>query len=378
MKILHLSDLHFGKRLNNFSLLEDQIYVNQQIFQLAKNQKIDAVIIAGDIFDKSIPSADAVQLFDEFLNFWAELNLPIFIISGNHDSAERLSFGLNIFSHNNIYISPVYNGEIKSITLKDNYGNINFYLLPFLKPSMVRPFFPDEEIKSHTQALKIALKNLPLNKDERNILIAHQFVTGAVISDSEEINVGGLDNIDAHIFDDFDYVALGHIHTPQTILRDTIRYCGSLLKYSFSEANQQKSATIIDITTKEQINITTFPIKPLHDMRKIKGSYAELTNRQNYINTNTDDYIFATLTDEEDIPDAISRLRSIYPNIMQLEYDNKRTRTNQIIDTSDINSLKTPIEFFNEFYQLQNNQSLNDAQMQIMQDLIDSIWEEQP
>lgn len=378
MKILHLSDLHFGKRLNNFSLLEDQIYVNQQIFQLAKNQKIDAVIIAGDIFDKSIPSADAVQLFDEFLNFWAELNLPIFIISGNHDSAERLSFGLNIFSHNNIYISPVYNGEIKSITLKDNYGNINFYLLPFLKPSMVRPFFPDEEIKSHTQALKIALKNLPLNKDERNILIAHQFVTGAVVSDSEEINVGGLDNIDAHIFDDFDYVALGHIHTPQTILRDTIRYCGSLLKYSFSEANQQKSATIIDITTKEQINITTFPIKPLHDMRKIKGSYAELTNRQNYINTNTDDYIFATLTDEEDIPDAINRLRSIYPNIMQLEYDNKRTRTNQIIDTSDINSLKTPIEFFNEFYQLQNNQGLNDAQMQIMQDLIDSIWEEQP
>lgn len=378
MKILHLSDLHFGKRLNNFSLLEDQIYVNQQIFQLAKNQKIDAVIIAGDIFDKSIPSADAVQLFDEFLNFWAELNLPIFIINGNHDSAERLSFGLNIFSHNNIYISPVYNGEIKSITLKDNYGNINFYLLPFLKPSMVRPFFPDEEIKSHTQALKIALKNLPLNKDERNILIAHQFVTGAVVSDSEEINVGGLDNIDAHIFDDFDYVALGHIHTPQTILRDTIRYCGSLLKYSFSEANQQKSATIIDITTKEQINITTFPIKPLHDMRKIKGSYAELTNRQNYINTNTDDYIFATLTDEEDIPDAINRLRSIYPNIMQLEYDNKRTRTNQIIDTSDINSLKTPIEFFNEFYQLQNNQGLNDAQMQIMQDLIDSIWEEQP
>lgn len=378
MKILHLSDLHFGKRLNNFSLLEDQIYVNQQIFQLAKNQKIDAVIIAGDIFDKSIPSADAVQLFDEFLNFWAELNLPIFIISGNHDNAERLSFGLNIFSHNNIYISPVYNGEIKSITLKDNYGNINFYLLPFLKPSMVRPFFPDEEIKSHTQALKTALKNLPLNKDERNILIAHQFVTGAVVSDSEEINVGGLDNIDAHIFDDFDYVALGHIHTPQAILRGTIRYCGSLLKYSFSEANQQKSATIIDITTKEQINITTFPIKPLHDMRKIKGSYAELTNRQNYINTNTDDYIFATLTDEEDIPDAISRLRSIYPNIMQLEYDNKRTRTNQIIDTSDINSLKTPIEFFNEFYQLQNNQSLNDAQMQIMQDLIDSIWEEQP
>lgn len=375
MKILHLSDLHFGKRLNNFSLLEDQAYINQQIFQLAQNQKIDAVIIAGDVFDKPIPSADAVQLFDEFLNFWAELNLPVFIISGNHDSAERLAFGLNIFSHNNIYISPVYNGEIKSITLKDDYGNINFYLLPFLKPSMVRPFFPDEEIKSHTQALNIALKNLLLNKNERNILIAHQFVTGAILSDSEELNVGGLDNIDAHIFNDFDYVALGHIHKPQTILRDTIRYCGSLLKYSFSETNQQKSITIIDFPTKEKITINTYPLKPLHDMRIIKGKYAELTNRQNYINTDTNDYISAILTDEEDIPDAINRLRSIYPNIMQLCYDNTRTKTNQTIEITNTNFTKTPLELFNEFYKLQNNQSLNEAQTQIIQDLIETIWE---
>ena len=234
MKILHLSDLHFGKRLNNFSLLEDQYHVNRQIFKLAKDTHIEAVIIAGDVFDRQIPSAGAVQLFDDFLNFWAELNLPVFIISGNHDSAERLSFGAHIFSQNNIYISPVYNGQIEPISLNDAYGKINFYLLPFIKPATVRPFFPDEKINSYTEAVQTVLNNLPLNKDERNILIAHQFVTGAVLSDSEEIVVGGLDNVDAHVFDAFDYVALGHIHTPQTILRDSIRYCGSLLKYSFS------------------------------------------------------------------------------------------------------------------------------------------------
>lgn len=375
MKILHLSDLHFGKRLNNFSLLEDQYHVNRQIFKLAKDTHIEAVIIAGDVFDRQIPSAGAVQLFDDFLNFWAELNLPVFIISGNHDSAERLSFGAHIFSQNNIYISPVYNGQIEPISLNDAYGKINFYLLPFIKPATVRPFFPDEKINSYTEAVQTVLNNLPLNKDERNILIAHQFVTGAVLSDSEEIVVGGLDNIDAHVFDAFDYVALGHIHTPQTILRDSIRYCGTLLKYSFSEANQQKCATVIDIKAKGQMDITAYPVKPLHDMRKIKGTYAELTDRQNYIGTDTDDYILATLTDEEDVPDAIGRLRSIYPNIMQLDYDNIRTRTRNNIETVDINTAKAPLELFGEFYKLQNNQPLNETQSQIMQDLITVIWE---
>lgn len=375
MKILHLSDLHFGKRLNNFSLLEDQYHINQQIFKLAEDTHIEAVIIAGDVFDKQIPSAGAIQLFDDFLNFWAELNLPVFIISGNHDSAERLSFGANIFSNSNIYISPVYNGQITPITLNDAYGKINFYLLPFIKPATVRPFFPDEKINSYTEAVQTVLKKLPLNKNERNILIAHQFVTGAVLSDSEEIVIGGLDNIDARIFNSFDYVALGHIHTPQTILRDTIRYCGTLLKYSFSEANQQKSATIVNIKTKSQIDIDTYPVKPLHDMRKIKGTYAELTSRQTYINTDTNDYILATLTDEEDIPDAVNRLRSIYPNIMQLNYDNMRTRTSRNIETIDTNTAKAPLELFNEFYKLQNNQPLNEIQSQIIQDLISAIWE---
>ena len=231
------------------------------------------------------------------------------------------------------------------------------------------------KISSYTEAVQTVLKKLPLNKNERNILIAHQFVTGAVLSDSEEIVIGGLDNIDAHIFNSFDYVALGHIHTPQTILRDTIRYCGTLLKYSFSEANQQKSATIVNIKTKGQIDIDTYPVKPLHDMRKIKGTYAELTSRQTYINTDTNDYILATLTDEEDIPDAVNRLRSIYPNIMQLNYDNTRTRTSRNIETIDTNTAKAPLELFNEFYKLQNNQPLNEIQSQIIQDLISAIWE---
>ena len=239
----------------------------------------------------------------------------------------------------------------------------------------MRPFFPDEKINSYTEAVQTVLNNLPLNKDERNILIAHQFVTGAVLSDSEEIVVGGLDNVDAHVFDAFDYVALGHIHTPQTILRDSIRYCGTLLKYSFSEANQQKCATVIDIKAKGQMDITAYPVKPLHDMRKIKGTYAELTDRQNYIGTDTDDYILATLTDEEDVPDAIGRLRSIYPNIMQLDYDNIRTRTRNNIEAVDINTSKAPLELFGEFYKLQNNQPLNETQSQIMQDLIAAIWE---
>ncbi len=375
MKIMHLSDLHLGKRLNNFSLLADQMYIHQQILQIAKEQCIDAVIIAGDVFDKSIPSNGAVQLFDEILNDWAKLNLPVLIISGNHDSAERLSFGHDIFKHRQIYISPVYQGKISCVTLNDTAGNINFYLLPFVKPATVRPFFPDIEINSYNDAVKTALDSVELNRRERNILIAHQFVTGASLSDSEEIIVGGLDNINADLFEAFDYVALGHIHTPQKILHDTIRYCGTPLKYSFSEANQEKSVTIIDFPEKNKITLETVPLKPLHDMRKLRGTYDELVKRDNYINTHTDDYLAVTLTDEEEIPEAIARLRAIYPNIMQLNYDNKRTQTNQVIETSDINKLKTPLELFNDFYKLQNNQELNETQRQIMVKLIQDIWE---
>lgn len=376
MKFLHLSDLHLGKNLNGFSLYQDQAYILNQVVQIAQNEQIEAVIIAGDIFDKSVPNSQAIQLFDEFLTSWAELNLPVFIISGNHDNAQRVAFGANLFKQNNIFISPVYNGNLSPITLEDNFGKINFYLLPFLKPTTVRNFFPDEEITSYNQAIEVALKNISLNTNERNILIAHQFVTGAYICDSEDIVVGGIDNIDANLFQDFDYVALGHLHTPQTILRKSIRYCGTLLKYSFSEINQEKSLTIVDFFTKNDINIKTIPLSPLHDMRKLKGSYADLTLKSNYEHTNTTDYLTIILTDEEDIPDAINRLRSIYPNIMQLSYENTRTNTAKQLANIDIHNLKSPLTLFKEFYTQQNNQDLNTEQNAILEELIHDIWEE--
>lgn len=376
MKILHLSDLHFGKNLNGFSLYHDQQYMNQQILTIAKQEAIDAVIIAGDVFDKSVPNTQAIQLFDEFLTSWAELHLPIFIISGNHDSAQRIAFGANLFKDQQIFISPVYNGNISSITLYDNNGAINFYLLPFIKPAIVRNYFPDEEITSYNQAIAVALKQLSVNTQERNILIAHQFVTGAYTCDSEEVIVGGLDNIDATLFNNFDYVALGHLHTPQSVLRDSIRYCGTLLKYSFSEATQQKTATILDFPNKKSLTIKEISLTPLHDLRKIRGTYDEITLKNNYAHTNTNDYISITLTDEQDIPDAINRLRAIYPNIMQLTYDNKRTSTTQLIDTNNINESQTPFDLFAEFYIKQNNQPLNEEQITMMKDLIQEIWEE--
>lgn len=376
MKFLHLSDLHLGKNLNGFSLYQDQAYILNQVVQIAQNEQIEAVIIAGDIFDKSVPNSQAIQLFDEFLTSWAELNLPVFIISGNHDNAQRVAFGANLFKQNNIFISPVYNGNISPITLEDNFGKINFYLLPFLKPTTVRNFFPDEEITSYNQAIEVALKNISLNTNERNILIAHQFVTGAYICDSEDIVVGGIDNIDANLFQDFDYVALGHLHTPQTVLRESIRYCGTLLKYSFSEINQEKSLTIVDFFTKNDINIKTISLSPLHDMRKLKGSYADLTLKSNYEHTNTTDYLAIILTDEEDIPDAINRLRSIYPNIMQLSYENTRTNTAKQLANIDIHNLKSPLTLFKEFYTQQNNQDLNTEQNAILEELIHDIWEE--
>ncbi len=376
MRIMHLSDLHIGKRLNEFSLLEDQAYIFKQIVDIAKEQKAEAVIIAGDVFDKSIPSSAAVQLFDDFLNEWHELGLPVLIISGNHDSAERVAFGGRLFEQSGVYISPVYDGHVKQVTLTDDFGSVNFYLLPFIKPSAVRPFFPDLQIETYNDAVKAALSGLPVNPEERNIIVAHQFVTGAAVSDSEEIFVGGLDNIASELFDDFDYAALGHIHTPQQIGRESVRYCGTPLKYSFSEAAQDKSVTIIDFKSKGDLTVETHRLMPKHDLRKIKGLYNDLVSRENYSEENRYDYISATLTDEQEIPQAIAKLRVIYPNIMQLAYDNVRSRISQTIESSDVSEMKTPLELFDEFYALQNNQPMDEEQRSLMAQLISSIWEE--
>ena len=377
MKIIHLADLHIGKRVNEFSMIDDQKYILNQILEIIDKEKPDVVIIAGDVYDKQVPSIEAVELLDSFISDISKRKTTTFIISGNHDSAERLAFGSSLMAMGKIYISPVYNGKISKYTLKDDFGSANFYLLPFVKPSHVKRFFPDEKIESYTDAIKVVVDNLKLDTSEINILIAHQFVTGASRTESEEISVGELDNVDASTFEDFDYVALGHIHRPQKIGTERIRYCGTPLKYSFSEVNDTKSVSIIEINSKEDFNLRTIPLIPKRDMRKIRGTYEELITKTSYENTNTDDYIHVTLTDEFNVADAIQKLRVIYKNIMKLEYDNMRTRESRKINLDDmVIENKNPLEIFSEFYKLQNNKEMNDEQKEIIKKIMEEVWEE--
>ena len=377
MKIIHLADLHIGKRVNEFSMIDDQKYILNQILEIIDKEKPDAVIIAGDVYDKQVPSIEAVELLDSFISDISKRKTTTFIISGNHDSAERLAFGSSLMAMGKIYISPVYNGKISKYTLKNDFGSANFYLLPFVKPSHVKRFFPDKKIESYTDAIKVVVDNLKLDTSEINILIAHQFVTGASRTESEEISVGGLDNVDASVFEDFDYVALGHIHRPQKIGTERIRYCGTPLKYSFSEVNDTKSVSIIEINSKEDFNLRMIPLIPKRDMRKIRGTYEELTTKTSYENTNTDDYIHITLTDEFNVADAIQKLRVIYKNIMKLEYDNMRTRESRKINLDDmVIENKNPLEIFSEFYKLQNNKEMNDEQKEIIKKIMEEVWEE--
>lgn len=375
MKFIHLSDLHIGKRVNEVSMIEDQAYILHQILEQTDRIQPEAVLISGDVYDKSVPSAEAVTLFDDFLCALAERKLRVLIISGNHDSAERLAFGGRLMEDKGICLSPVYDGSISPITMNDEYGSIHFWLLPFLKPVHVKRFYPQETIESYTDACRVAIENMNLDPNQRNVLLTHQFVTGSATCDSEEISVGGTDNVDASVFADFDYVALGHIHGPQDIGSERIRYCGTPLKYSFSESNHKKSITVVELGKKGTFRLETVPLIPKHDMRQIRGSYEEITARSFYQDTAVDDYLQITLTDEEDVPEAVSRLRVIYPNLMQLAYDNTRTRSAAVIDGALDVQKKSQLQLFGELYELQNGQPMNDVQRDFMQELIESIWE---
>ena len=376
MKIVHLSDLHLGKRVNEFSMLEDQAYILIRILNVLDDVKPDAVIIAGDVYDKSVPSAEAVELFDDFLWKLAQRRLQVFIISGNHDSAERIAFASRLIDSSGIHLSPVYNGKVAPVSLQDQYGPVNFYMLPFIKPAHVRRFFEDAEINSYTDALRVAIDAMGMDHSQRNVLITHQFVTGASRSESEDISVGGADNVDAAVFDGIDYVALGHIHGPQNIGSDRIRYCGTPLKYSFSEVNHTKSVTVVTLAEKGKLTTETIPLTPKHDMRELRGFYMDLTARQAYEGTATDDYLHITLTDEEDIPDVMNKLRVIYPNLMKLEYDNKRTRSGREITGADAPESKSPLELVAEFYELQNGQPMSEEQARYSKEIIEKIWED--
>lgn len=381
MKLIHLSDLHLGKRVNGYSMLEDQDYILKEILSIITAQSPDAVLIAGDIYDKPVPPAEAVRLFDDFLVQLSRLNVQVFVISGNHDSPERIAFGSRLMDASGIHLSPVCQGTIEPISMIDPYGTVDFYMLPFIKPAHVRRFYEEESesIESYTDAMQTVIDHLPINAKHRNVLLTHQFVTGSLRAESEELSIGGSDNIDASVFAPFDYVALGHLHTPQNC-GDTgrIRYCGTPLKYSFSEARDTKSVTVAELFEKGTLNIRTIPLTPLHDLTEIKGTYDTVTSRSFYENTCwQEDYTHITLTDEEDIPDAIGKLRAIYHRLMKLDYDNKRTRSNTEI-TADLDvEQKTPIQLFSDFYELQNNQPLTETQTTFLNELIEHIWEDE-
>ena len=376
MKLIHLSDIHLGKRVNEFSMLEDQAHILKKILAVVDEEKPNGVLIAGDVYDKSVPSTEAVQLFDDFLVRLAKRKLPVFIISGNHDSPERLSFANRLIDAVGIHLAPVYSGVVEPVTLSDEYGPVNVYMLPFIKPAHVRGFFPDTEITGYSDAVAAAIGRMNIDKTQRNVLITHQFVTGAQRSDSEELSVGGTDNIGAEVFCDFDYVALGHIHGPQNMDSGRIRYCGSPLKYSFSEAAQQKSVTVAELKEKGTLEIHTVPLIPRRDMVELKGSYQQLTLREFYENTTyQEDYTHITLTDEEDIPDAVAKLRAVYHNLMKLDYDNTRTRHSAAISGAENVETRSPIDLFAEFYELQNGLPMSAEQTELVASLIEKIWE---
>ena len=423
MKFIHLADLHIGKRVNAFPMLEDQRYILKQILTILREEQPDGgVILAGDIYDKAIPSAEAVELFDEFLTELAALRLRVFVIAGNHDSPERIAFGNRLMDRSGIYLSPVYDGHVKCIRCLDESASgtppVDVYLLPFLKPANVRRFYPEETIESYTDAMRVAIAHMDIDPTHRNLLVTHQFVTGASRSDSEDISVGGTDNVDVSVFAPFDYVALGHLHGPQRVrfqpapeedaadqdanlaassadrsespasaverasAGPVIRYAGTPLKYSFSEARHHKSVTVVEIGEKKadgvvDVCIDTRELRPLHDMREIRGSYEELTLRANYEGTATDDYIHATLTDEIEVPDAARHLQVIYPNLMKLDYDNARTR-GQGSERLELEQLeeKSPLDLFSELFEKQNHKDMTEEQARYVQAQMEKIWEE--
>lgn len=378
MKFIHLSDLHLGKRVNEFSMIQDQRYMLEQILSIIRAEQPQGVLIAGDVYDKAVPTAEAVGLLDEFLVRLAQERLQVFLISGNHDSPERLAFGGRLMEHSGIHISPVYDGHTAVYTLEDAYGPVRVYLLPFVKPAHVRRYFPQREIGSYTDGVRTAIEAMEVDENVRNVLVTHQFVTGATRCDSEECSVGGSDNVDVSVFDSFDYVALGHLHGPQSVGRAEVRYCGTPLKYSFSEAKHEKSVTVVEMEAKGTIHIRTVPLTPMRDLVELRGSYDQLSLREFYQKGGyQQDYVHITLTDEEDIPDGLGKLRIIYPYLMKLDYDNQRTRSQQQVEGTENVERKSPLELLEEFYQVQNGQPMGEQQREFARGLMESIWEDE-
>ena len=378
MKFFHLADLHLGKRVNGFPMIEDQKIILDQILELADTEHPDAVVIAGDVYDKSIPSVEAVNLMDDFLVELVKRKLQVFIISGNHDSAERISYGGRVMEQSGIHISPRISG-CGPIRLEDQYGPLYIYLIPYIHPSVVREAYPEEKVTDWTQAMEVLIRNAHVDPEARNIAVAHQYVTASGVRpeecDSEQKHIGGLDNVDYSVFDAFDYVALGHLHGPQRIGRDTVRYAGSPLKYSFSEEKHKKSVTLVEIKEKGQVEYRQLPLVPARDFKTLRGTFGEVMSPGFTAPLSAEDYYRIILTDEQDVDQALARLRKyFYKNLMDLEYDNTRTRTQSDIDAGEEALEKEPIEVLQELFLKQNGTAMNDFQTQTAARLIEEIW----
>lgn len=369
MKLAHISDLHIGKNVNGFSMIEDQEFILKKIMDIVKEKSVHVLMICGDVFDKNVPSVEGIRLYDRFIDRLSSENINTFIISGNHDSIERLSCGSKLMRGSGIYISRNLGEDENRYILEDEFGEINIYMLPFIKPAHVRYAY-DEQVLQYTEAVAAAISRMGVDRKKRNILMAHQYITGAARSESEEIFVGGLDNVSSRVFDDFDYVALGHLHKPQHVERKTIRYCGAPLKYSISEKNHNKSLTIIDFMEKGNIEIETVPLEPLRDICEIRGKYDELMSLNFYSTLDRENYFSIVLTDENDIADAVGRMRTVYPNIMGLSYDNRRTNTKSNADAAVISRAKNPCDYIDELFYAQNSSRLGSYQRELLEEII--------
>ena len=377
MKLMHLSDLHLGKIVNGFSMLEDQKYILAQIIDLVRTEKPDGVLIAGDVYDKRVPAAAAVGVLDGFLTDLAEI-APVFLISGNHDSAERLAFGGRLMRLAGVHVSPVYDGTVHTVELADEFGPVRIHLLPFLKPAQVRAFFEEAEVENYTDAVRTALAHIDRADGARHVLVAHQLVAGTPPCGSEELSIGGSENVEPEVFEGFDYVALGHLHGPQRAGGDHIRYCGTPLKYSLSEEKHHKSVTFVTLGEKGRVEITTRPLNPMRDLKVVRGTYQELMARSYYQDTDLpESYLHVILTDEQDVPEALGRMRQVYPYIMKLTYDNTRTRSNQVLQELQTDPRKEPLKLFRQLYEAQNSQPMTETQDAFLAALIEAIWEDE-
>lgn len=370
MKIMHLGDLHIGKSLGDFDLYEDQKYILEQILNLIKEKSVDVLLIAGDVYDKAIPGEKSVQLLDYFLKRLVETGIKTYMISGNHDSDERLNFGSSLFESNNIYINSKFNGILKRYSLYDKFGELNIYLLPFVKASQVQHFFPEEKIDSYDMAVRTIIKHSDFDVGKRNILVAHQFVAGKddpEIAGSEGLsvhNVGMVEKIGYGSLAEFDYVALGHIHSPQSVGLKHIRYSGSPLKYSLSEVNNNKSVPIITFKDKGEVLVEFAPLLPMRDIRHLKGNIKNLLDKNNISMEN--DFIYATLTNEDIVNDAMGIFREYYPNTVKIDYDNSHTKEIENVDITRITQNKTFDELIKDFYMQMYSCDMGEEELEIM------------